>query len=121
MICGVLISAGMWSGARVLAGIFLDSSEHAFEIAKNGLPLLGLCALPFALNITYIGYYQSCERSGLSTTYMLMRGIIFMVPGFILLPLAIGASGLWLAIPASELLTLAFIAISILFNRKKIA
>ncbi len=121
MICGVLISAGMWSGAGVLAGIFLDSSEHAFEIAKNGLPLLGLCALPFALNITYIGYYQSCERSGLSTTYMLMRGIIFMVPGFILLPLAIGASGLWLAIPASELLTLAFIAISILFNRKKIA
>lgn len=118
IICGIFISAGMWSGAGVLTGIFLDSAEHAYEIAKNGLPLLGLCALPFALNITYIGYFQSCERSGLSITYMLLRGIIFMLPGFILLPQAIGASGLWLAIPTSELLTLAFIAISNLFNRK---
>lgn len=109
--CGMAISIGMWSGSGLLAGIFLDSSEPAYEIAKSGLPLLGLCALPFALNITFIGYYQSCERAVRSITFMLLRGIAFMVPGFILLPGVVGVAGLWLAIPFSELLTLAVIAV----------
>lgn len=109
VICGAAISSGMWGGSGLLAGIFLDSAEHAYEIAKAGLPLLGLCALPFALNITFIGYYQSCERAARSIIYMLLRGIIFMVPGFIILPRIIGIPGLWLAIPVSELLTLTVI------------
>lgn len=110
--CGAAISALMYGCSGILAGIFLDSAESAYEIAKNGLPLLGLCALPFAVNITFIGYYQSCEKSARSIVYMLLRGIIFMVPGFILLPKLLNVPGLWLALPVSELLTLAFIGMS---------
>ena len=110
--CGAAISALMYGCSGILAGIFLDSAEPAYEIAKNGLPLLGLCALPFAVNITFIGYYQSCEKSARSIVYMLLRGIIFMVPGFILLPKLLNVPGLWLALPVSELLTLAFIGMS---------
>lgn len=116
---GIVISVCMWIGSGLLAGIFLDSSEHAYEIATAGLPLLGLCALPFALNITFIGYYQSCEKAVRSIIYMLLRGIIFMVPGFIILPHLLGVPGLWLAIPASELLTLAVIAIAYLWSHRK--
>lgn len=72
----------------------------------------------FAPNITFIGYYQSREQAGLSIFYMLLRGVIFMVPGFIFLPRFIGAAGLWLAIPVSELLTLAVIALVYLLRRK---
>lgn len=117
--CGVVISVVMWGGAGILSGIFLDSSEHAYGIAKKGLPLLGLCALPFALNITFIGYYQSCERAVRSIIYMLLRGIILMIPGFIILPEIIGIPGLWLAIPASELITLILIAACYLMARAK--
>lgn len=117
--CGLAISLVMWGGAGILAGIFLDSSEHAYEIAKAGLPLLGLCALPFALNITFIGYYQNCERAVRSIIYMLLRGIILMIPGFIILPEIIGISGLWLAIPVSELMTLTIIAFCYLIGRTK--
>lgn len=109
LFCGVAISSGMWAGSGILTGIFLDSSEHSYEIAKAGLPMLGLCALPFALNITFIGYYQSCERATRSIIYMLLRGIIFMVPGFIILPHIIGVPGLWLSIPVSELITMLII------------
>ncbi len=116
---GIVISVCMWIGSGLLAGIFLDSSDHAYEIATSGLPLLGLCALPFALNITFIGYYQSCEKAVRSIIYMLLRGIIFMVPGFIILPHLLGVPGLWLAIPASELLTLAVIAIAYLWSHRK--
>lgn len=117
--CGLAISLVMWGGAGILAGIFLDSSEHAYEIAKVGLPLLGLCALPFALNITFIGYYQSCERAVRSIIYMLLRGIILMIPGFIILPEIIGIPGLWLAIPVSELMTLTIIAFCYLIGHVK--
>ncbi len=110
--CGVVIAAGMWSGSGVLASIFLDSSVAAYGIAAGGLPLLGLCAMPFALNITFIGYYQSCEKAGRAMLYMLLRGVIFVVPGFIVLPHIIGEAGLWLAIPLSEVLTLAVIALA---------
>lgn len=108
-LCGIVISAGMWTGAPLLTGIFLNSTEKAYAIASAGLPLLGLCALPFALNITFIGYYQSCERAARAIFYMILRGIVFMVPGFILLPYIIGDAGLWLAIPFAELFTLVII------------
>jgi len=104
--CGAAISAGMWVGSDVLARIFLDPSVPAYGFASKGLPLLGLCALPFALNITFIGYYQSCEKSVRSIVYMMLRGIIFMIPGFVFLPELCGVPGLWLAIPVSELITL---------------
>ena len=117
--CGLAISLVMWGGSGILSGIFLDSTEHAYEIAKAGLPMLGLCALPFALNITFIGYYQSCEHAIRSTIYMLLRGIILMIPGFIILPEIIGIPGLWLAIPVSELMTLIIIAASYRTRRAK--
>lgn len=110
--CGAAITAGMWLGSDALAGIFIASTDRAYAIAIAGLPLLGLSSLPFALNITYIGYYQSCERAARSIAFMLLRGIIFMVPGFILLPMWLGIPGLWLAIPTAELLTLAVIALT---------
>lgn len=118
-VCGVAISFGMWGGAGILSGIFLDSSAAAYALACHGLPLLGLCALPFALNITFIGYYQSCEQSLRSIVYMLLRGIIFVVPGFILLPRLCGEAGLWLAMPQAELLTLAAIAAAYALSSRK--
>lgn len=119
ILCGLAISLVMWGGSGILTGIFLDSSEHAYGIAKVGLPLLGLCALPFALNITFIGYYQSCERAVRSIIYMLLRGIILMIPGFIILPEIMGIPGLWLAISVSELMTLTIIAVCYLIGRTK--
>ena len=90
---GVVISLGMWQGSGVLARVFLDPADAAYGYATAGLPLLGLCALPFALNITFIGYYQSCERAVRSIIYMLLRGIVFTVAGFIAPPSAARGAG----------------------------
>lgn len=112
VVCGVIISVVMWVGSGLLSGIFLNSEEAAYDMARNGLPLLGLCALPFAVNIAFIGYYQSCEKSVRAIIFMMLRGIVFMVPGFIFLPELAGVTGLWLAIPVSELLTMVIIMTS---------
>lgn len=65
-----------------------------------------------AHNIIMIGYYQSIEKAARSTIYTLLRGVIFLVPSFLLLPRLVGIDGLWLSIPAAELLTLASILLT---------
>lgn len=110
-ICGVAVSAVMWLGAPLLSGIFIDASDKAYTLAVHGLPLLGTCVLFFALNITFIGYYQSREQSAISIIFMLLRGVIFVIPGFIFLPSILGNNGLWFAITVAEVLTLAVITL----------
>lgn len=117
---GIAISICIWGEAPYLANVFLNPDNTAYFIAVHGLPLLGMCALFFALNITFIGYYQSREQSTRSIVYMLLRGIIFMIPGFILLPRVLGEDGLWLAIPVSEILTLFVIAVTYVYEKKMI-
>ena len=117
--CGAFISVSMWLGAPSLTAIFLSPAETAYTLAADGLPILGICALFFALNITFIGYYQSREQAGRATVYMLLRGIIFMVPGFIFLPGLIGEPGLWLAIPLAEFITLAVITAKYIYDHRR--
>lgn len=118
-VCGIFISLGMWLGAPALSSIFLtDPIAHA--IADRGLPLLGLCAAFFGINVAFIGYYQSTEQSLRSIIYMLLRGIIFVVPAFIYLPRIIGEPGLWLAIPVAEAITLMIIS-ALYFSHRKTA
>ena len=114
IICGLLITTAMWSGAPMLSGLFIPAGDAAHDIAAAGLPLLGTCTVFFALNITFIGYYQSIENAARSTAYTMLRGILFLVPSFIVLPPLLGEKGLWLAIPAAEVLTLAVIAVEYL-------
>lgn len=106
VISGLLITLCMWTGSPLLSLVFLPTGSGAYEIASKGLPLLGLCALFFAVNITFIGYYQSIERVVISTVYSMLRGIIFVIPAFLFLPSLIGDAGLWLALPLAEVATM---------------
>lgn len=117
-LCGLLISICMWTGSPFLAAIFLPAETEAFAIAADGLPLLGLCSLFFAVNITFIGYYQSTERVVASTVYSMLRGIVFVIPAFILLPYVFGDNGLWLAVPSAEIITM-IIIIAVYLNGKR--
>ena len=118
-ICGITVSAIVAVGAKPIIMMFLSPDSGAFVIACEGLPKFALCGLFFALNIAMIGFYQSLEQSTRATVFTLLRGIIFIVPLFLTLPHLIGIPGMWLAIPASELLTLIVIAIDFAANRHK--
>lgn len=109
VLCGIIVTIGLWLGANPIVGAFLSPDEAAYTLAVNGLPIFASCAIFFAVNITFIGYYQSIEAAWRSILYTMLRGIIFIVPAFLILPSLLGESGLWLAIPIAELLTLIII------------
>lgn len=111
-VCGLLVTLAMWGGAPALTAVFLPQDAVAYGYAIHGLPLMGISAVFFSLNIVYISFYQSVERSVRSTLYTVLRGIVFIVPAFLLLPRLLGNDGLWLALPAAEFLTLAVILAS---------
>lgn len=112
VVCGLLATAVLALGARPLIGMFLHAGTPAYDIATAGLPLFAVSAIFFALNVVIIGYYQAVEQNTRAIVYMLLRGLVFLVPAFILMPMLIIPQGLWLAVPVSECLTFVVILLS---------
>lgn len=118
-LCGLLVSLFFWLGSPLLAGMFLHPGQTAYDIAVSGLPLFAASALFFSVNVAFIGYYQSIEKSGIATAFTLLRGVLLLVPCFLLLPSMLGVTGLWLAIPVAEFLTAVVIGIYFLATRRR--
>ena len=111
-ICGVLATTFLTLCAKPLVSLFLQSGTKAYEIAMAGLPLFAYSAIFFAMNVAIIGYYQSTEQNTRATLCMLFRGLIFLVPAFILMPMFISPQGMWLAVPVAECMTLGVILLT---------
>lgn len=114
VVCGIVCMCILVFGARPLISMFLQPGSMPFELAVKGLPIFACAAIFFALNISLIGYCQSVEDNRRATCYMILRGLVFLVPAFILLPKFLSVPGIWMAVPVTEALTL----IVILFTRK---
>lgn len=91
-------------GAPQIASLFLPAGT-AHDLCAEGLPLFAVGALFTIVNVVCVGYYQSIERATRATVYTLLRGFVFMIPAFLLLPLVAVPEGLWLALPLAEFLT----------------
>lgn len=101
-----------------LVALFVDSDSVAGLIAIDGFPYFSLGVVCFILNVALVGYYQSLERVRLATLFVLLRGLIFLIPCFLLFPRLLGIPGIWLAMPASEALTLMVIFVVHILKRK---
>lgn len=106
---GMLI---LWAGAGMISALFLDTNCHAYELCIEGMPYFSAAFLLIAINIVLIGYFQSIEKAKKATIFTILRGFVFTIPAFILLPMLIGIPGLWLALPLAEALTTAIMAFS---------
>lgn len=104
---GIITTAIFTLMPELLVALFIDTSTRAAQIAIDGLPYFASGFIFFILNICLSGYYQSIERMKPATIIMLMRGLLFLLPSFHLLPMLIGTEGIWLATPLAEAITLA--------------
>ncbi len=121
LLSGILITAGGILEGKLIISLFIpEASSAASRIANEGFPYFSLAFFFFTLNIVCIGYLQSLERFKPATVFMLLRGMIFVIPAFLLLPHLLAAPGLWLAVPLSEFLTFLIILGYGLYTRRKI-
>lgn len=119
VICGSIITAAFTFFPHILVGLFISPDTAAAHIAIEGFPYFSTAFIFFILNLCIIGYYQSVERVKPATFFALLRGFLFLVPCFILLPQAIGTNGIWLALSLSEILTTVMIVVAFGANRWK--
>ena len=96
----------MWFGTGLITSVFLPSDCNAYTICLEGLPIYSCAFLFIAVNIVIVGYLQSIEAAVKATLFTLLRGFIFAIPAFIILPKVVGDTGLWIALPLAEALTL---------------
>ena len=119
VVLGLVITIFCLIESDTLISLFLNEETAAYQIGCKGFPYFTLGFLFFTLNVVFIGFYQSIEQAKRATLWMLLRGVIFVIPSFILLPMMLGDKGLWLAVPLSEMLTFVVILLSLVRDRVK--
>lgn len=109
LICGTFFFVLTALCSQNIVSLFIDPSYGAFDIAVKGIPYFAIGYIFFAFNIVGIGYFQSIERAHRATIITLLRGVAFMLIGFLVLPHFFSVTGIWLAVPLAELLTFIYI------------
>ncbi len=112
IVCGVLPTLLFMFFPQWLVALFLDTTMPAAQRAIEGFPYYCTGFVFFVVNLAAIGYYQSVERVLPATTFALLRGVVFLVPCFLLLPEVLGIKGIWLALALSECLTTTVIVLT---------
>lgn len=105
VVCGGSVSTAFVFFSYQLVELFINTNEAAFPLAVKGFPLMATAFVFFIVNLTLIGYYQSVERVRPAMVFALLRGIFFLVPCFLVLPLWFDETGIWIALGMSEMLT----------------
>lgn len=116
--CGVIVTTAFIIFPVQMVSLFLDPALNTAQIAIAGFPMFSVAFVFFIFNLTAIGYFQSVERILPSIVFALLRGVIFLVPTFILLPLIFDKNAIWLPLGISEFLTSLSIILYYLTHRR---
>ena len=108
---GLVVASAFVFAPEVLTGLFISLDTNAARIAVGGLPLFAMAFVFYVVNLTCIGYFQSVERVKPAMTFALLRGFVYLVPSFLILPGIMGNAGIWLSLAMSEMLTTLSIAV----------
>ena len=95
---------------RIATGIFTHD-EELLKIASKGLTILGLGLPTVGFQMITTNFFQSLGMIRRSVILSLSRQILFLLPALYLLPLWIGATGIWLSYPVSDILSFLLSAI----------
>lgn len=120
LICGAIVTLSFIFLPKAMVGLFLGGESHTSRIAINGFPYFATAFVFFIFNLTAIGYFQSVEKVWPSIVFALMRGFIFLIPAFLIMPVLFGVQGIWLSLFVSEILTSICIIIFYLYNQKRL-
>ncbi|MEF9920910.1 MAG: MATE family efflux transporter, partial [Erysipelotrichaceae bacterium] len=86
---------------------YVSGSQNVIGLAEHGNRLFSFCYLFIGFNILVSGIYTSIGKGKVAALISLSRCVLFVLVVLKFLPDVIGIDGIWLAIPISELTTIA--------------
>ena len=95
--------------------IFINPTEQILQMAPLAVRLYFLSFLGMSLNIFFINYFQAILQPSKALTVCALRGLVLCVTLAYLLPLVLDVTGIWLAMPLAETITL---IVALLLNRR---
>ena len=106
ILLGALFTVGALLFPQQATAVFSKGSAELTALAVPGLMLYFLNYLISGVNLLLTARFAAAERSRDAAVLSLLRGVIFVVPCAVVLAKALGLTGLWLAVPAAEVLSL---------------
>ncbi|WP_315794404.1 MATE family efflux transporter [Paenibacillus sp. BIC5C1] len=104
--CGVLLLLVVQLGAPYFVQIFGNFSASVTDNAVYGLRIFTFAYLFMGINFVMSTYFQSVGNAKMAIWITATREMIIMVALIAILPSFLGVTGVWLAVPLSELAVL---------------
>lgn len=103
----ILMYVAIFFGADGIASVFNTQGVEALqEAATHGMRLFFISSLFSGFNLLFSYYFSASNRGGYAQLITLLRGLVTIIPIAYLFAYLWKMTGLWLATPAAELLTL---------------
>lgn len=98
-------------GGETLIKMFSKGDAELIRITAEATKLYSVAFVFNGLNILTSAYFTALEDAKTSAIISVLRGVILILIFIIILPIILGDIGIWLTVPASELVTV-FIAVN---------
>lgn len=106
ILSSVLIYSLSIPSAPYIINIFAKENSHVFYIALKGFFIFAISFLFTGTNIFSAAMFTAFSNGKTAAIIMFLRTLVFLSLAILLLPLILNVNGIWLAIPATELLSI---------------
>ena len=117
LLCGVCVTVLLWICARQYSNVFL-SNQDVIRMTIHGIHIFSFSFLFCGINSITSFYFTSIGKAKESAVISTLRGLLLLMSCIIFLPKLFGMTGVWLAAPVTEAITLV-VALSYLMKDKR--
>ena len=114
-ILSVIVVVLSWVFADLAISVFISPESETFALAKEGLMIFSIAYLFMGINVFVSAMFTSLSNGKVSATLAICRTLIFTVVSLLVFPRLFDVTGVWIAIPVAEAITL---ILSIYFYKK---
>jgi len=118
LICSVLVFTVSMLGGPYISHIFAGQETNVYEITRYGFSIFSFSFLFCGFNIFASAMFTALSNGKISAIISFLRTFGFITAGLLILPVFLDITGIWLAVPLAELLTL-FISMALILRYRK--
>lgn len=107
IICAVTVILGLVV-PDFFTYIFINPDSAILSMSASAIRIYFVGFMMLGINMVFICYFQAILKNGYSMIICLMRGLILVVAFAYIFPLFMDVTGIWLAVPAAETITMLF-------------